>query len=139
MYRIVLGHNHEIYIGGVQVKIMTPLRRRTVSPVVGCKRVKFIKVFTKAVFVYSEITYVIFQRTEVFVAILIDLNLLPYQTAIIWWRNFNKDICTISTTHDIYKTLTLIKKFLYKFRIIIFFENPNLKTVNWADCKIYKG
>ena len=80
MYRIVLGHNHEIYIGGVQVKIMAPLRRRTVSPVVGCKRVKFIKVFTKAVFVYSEITYV---RTEVFVAILIDLNLLPYQTAII--------------------------------------------------------
>ena len=34
--------------------------------------------------------YVIVQRVKVSVAILTDLNLLPYQTAIIQWRNFNK-------------------------------------------------
>ena len=38
---------------------------------------------------------------------------------------------------DLYKTLTLIKKFLFKFKIL--FENANLKTANWADSKIYKG
>ena len=36
--------------------------------------------------------YVIVQRVKVSVAILTDLNLLPYQTAIIQWRNFNKDM-----------------------------------------------
>ena len=40
---------------------------------------------------------------------------------------------------DIYKRLTLIKKFLCKFKIIILFENANLKTANWADSKIYKS
>lgn len=29
------------------------------------------------------------------VGILTDLNLLPYQTAIMQQRNFNKDVCTI--------------------------------------------
>ena len=37
---------------------------------------------------------VIVQRVKVSVAILTDLNLLPYQTAIMQWRNFNKDIST---------------------------------------------
>ena len=37
---------------------------------------------------------VIVQRFKVSVAILTDLNLLPYQTAIMQWRNFNKDIST---------------------------------------------
>ena len=36
--------------------------------------------------------YVIAQRVKVSVTILIDLNLLPYQTTIIQWRNFNKDM-----------------------------------------------
>ena len=35
---------------------------------------------------------VIVQRVKVSVAILSDLNLLPYQTAIIQLRNFNKDM-----------------------------------------------
>ena len=35
---------------------------------------------------------VIVQRVKVSVAILTDLNLLSYQTAIIQWRNFNKDM-----------------------------------------------
>ena len=35
---------------------------------------------------------VIVQRVKVSVAILTDLNLLPYQTAIIQSRNFNKDM-----------------------------------------------
>ena len=38
--------------------------------------------------------YVIVQRVKGSVAILTDLNLLPYQTTIIQWRNLNKDICT---------------------------------------------
>ena len=37
---------------------------------------------------------VIVQRVKVPVAILTDLNLLPYKTAIIQWRKFDKDICT---------------------------------------------
>ena len=36
--------------------------------------------------------YVIVQRVKVSVAILTDLNLLSYQTAIIQWQNFNKDM-----------------------------------------------
>ena len=36
--------------------------------------------------------YVIVQRVKVSVAILTDLNLFSYQTAIIQWRNFNKDM-----------------------------------------------
>ena len=35
---------------------------------------------------------VIDQRVKVSVAIPTDLNLLPYQTVIIQWRNFNKDL-----------------------------------------------
>ena len=38
--------------------------------------------------------YVIVQRVKVSLAILTDLNLLPYQTVIIQWRNFDKVICT---------------------------------------------
>ena len=36
--------------------------------------------------------HVIVQRVKVSVAIVNDLNLLPYQTTIIQWRNFNKDM-----------------------------------------------
>ena len=35
---------------------------------------------------------VIVQRVKVSVAILTDLNLLPYQITIIQWSNFNKDM-----------------------------------------------
>ena len=82
---------------------------------------------------------VIVQKVKVSVAILTDLNVLPYQTAVIKWRNFNKDICTncnwiellkIKHNYDLYKTFIFIKKFLYKFRIIIFYEYANLKTAN---------
>ena len=40
--------------------------------------------------------YVILQRVKVSVAILTDLNLLSYQTAIIKYRNFNKDMHKLS-------------------------------------------
>ena len=38
---------------------------------------------------------VIFRRVKVSVAILTDLNLLPYRTAITQLRNFNKGTCTL--------------------------------------------
>ena len=36
--------------------------------------------------------HVIVQSVKVSVAIVTDLNLLPYHTGIIQWRNFNKDM-----------------------------------------------
>ena len=45
----------------------------------------------------------------------------------------------IKHNDDLYKTFILIRKFLYKFRIIILFENANLKTANMGWQKYTKA
>ena len=59
-------------------------------------------------------------RVKLSVTFLTDFNLLPYQTDIIQWRNFYKDIYKIiteysywklNTNYDLYKTSFLSKSF----------------------------
>ena len=70
-------------------------------------------------------------QARVEVSVLYWFEFYHCQTAIdiIQWRNFNKNVCTnynwiyllkIKHNYNLYKTSILIKKFLYKFRIILF-------------------
>ena len=89
----------------------------------------------------------IVQRVKVSAAILTDLSLLLYQTAVIQWRILIKIYVQIITEYSywkskttmIYKAFILMKKFLYKFRIIILSENANLKSPNMGWQKYTKA
>ena len=47
--------------------------------------------FSNKAYDWSSVTVTV-PRVKVSIATLTDLNLLAYQTAIIQWRNFNKDM-----------------------------------------------
>ena len=59
--------------------------------------------------------YVIVQRVKISVAILTDLNLLPHQTAIMQWRNFNKDIFKIISQYSYWKLNTTMISIKHHF------------------------
>ena len=74
--------------------------------------------------VLNSLRFVVFQRVQVFIAILTDLNLLPYQTAIIQRTDLIKICLQMLTEYSYWKiNATIIKKFLCKFGMIILFEN----------------
>ena len=74
--------------------------------------------------------YVIVQRVKVSLAILSDLNLLPYQTVIIQWRNFDKVICTkYNWTYP--KKRNSRRNLILQVFFFFFFFNFRVDLVSW--------